>query len=344
MKNTRTSLALLGLLTGTLLASGTIFAQTGKMPAVKAGTIGQPTGKIAFLREKSLWIMDANGTNPLKIVDARNAEGRLSWAPDGRRIAFTRVGSADFKGPDMASGGGHKLYDIFLGFLDSARANNSLWWLRLTDNLGSKDPEWSGDGSTITFFRDMNARDVDAERPNYQICTMSPDGGNLEPVRKDWRNTVDQYLMNPSVNPVTGEIACVVYYEFRPQGIAILPKGRYGMPMDSAKMLAKKLEAKMSPSWSPDGKWLAYVANDMNKPGISVVSANLADHYLIFEPPPGATIRTAAPPSWSPDSKWLTFATTDGSIWISDITGNQQRRLSGPGMDDCPAWSKAMKF
>jgi Tol biopolymer transport system component len=48
-------------------------------------------------------------------------------------------------------------------------------------------------------------------------------------------------------------------------------------------------------------------------------------------------------PSFSPNSKWLTFATTDGSIWTCDITGGNAKRLTGPGLDWAPAWSKTSK-
>ena len=91
--------------------------------------------------------------------------------------------------------------------------------------------------------------------------------------------------------------------------------------------------------WSPDSKWIAYVLNDMNNPGVYVASPDFKENYLVFVPPVGASLFTISP-SFSPDSKWLTFATTDFSIWICDITGSGARRLSGPGLDSSPAWSK----
>jgi Tol biopolymer transport system component len=70
-----------------------------------------------------------------------------------------------------------------------------------------------------------------------------------------------------------------------------------------------------------------------------IASPDLKERYLVFAPPPGTSLHTVSP-SFSPDSKWLTFSTTDGSIWICDITGTGARRLSGPGDDKFSAWSK----
>ncbi|MGH8015627.1 MAG: TolB family protein, partial [Candidatus Zixiibacteriota bacterium] len=102
---------------------------------------------------------------------------------------------------------------------------------------------------------------------------------------------------------------------------------------------ARKNAKKVAPALSPDGKWLAYVLNDMNNPGIYIATPDFKEDYIVFMPPVGTSLHTIAP-SFSPDSKWLTFSTTDGSIWISDITGGGARRLSGPGMDNFPSWSK----
>jgi Tol biopolymer transport system component len=77
----------------------------------------------------------------------------------------------------------------------------------------------------------------------------------------------------------------------------------------------------------------------MENQGIFIATPDLKTKYLVAEPPVG-TYLTTATPGWSPDSKWLTYATQDGSVWIVDITGNGQRRISGPGLDSAPAWSK----
>jgi Tol biopolymer transport system component len=337
-----------------LLMAGLAFAATPKMPAAKAGTIAPPTGKIAFIRNHDIWAMDVTGANQRLITrvgvpgdERMGASGRLSWAPDGRRIAFTWSGFVDTKLP-AGEGGVHRVYDIFVAYLDSAANNNTAWWRRLTTDLGSMDPEWSVTGDRIIFAKDLNANYVNASGPNYEICSMDDDGGEYEIFRKDWQN-VSGWMKAPSVNP-RGEIAFVLYASqkqaegsmINPAGIAVLPRANMMAPIDSIARSCIKIPLAVAPAWSPDGKWLAYVNNQITDGGLYLSSSDYKDQYLVFAPPVSINMATFQP-SFSPDSKWLTFGTNDGSVWICDITGNGAKRLSGPGADMGPAWSKAAR-
>jgi WD40 repeat protein len=247
------------------------------------------------------------------------------------------------KGPDNL-GGKHKVYDIFVAFLDSADNSNTMWWNRLTSELGARDPEWQPDG-TILFYRDVNARLADAFLPNYQVCTMDALGDSEVILRKDWQN-MNEFLISPSMAP-NGDIVFVHMEKptggtYRPRGIAKLNREHFMVSLDSIRVLSGKMENYISPCFSPDGKWIAYYGNSMSEPGLYISPADFSEKYLVFTPPPGTNMQTYAP-SFSPDSKWLTFATRDGSVWVCDITGNGAQRLSGPGMDASPAWSKAVK-
>ena len=181
-----------------VLSAATVLG-VDKLPAAKAGQIGAPTGKIAFIRDKSLWMMDATGANQMKVCDAGNADGRISWAPDGKRIAFTRCGRVNLEGPDNL-GGNHKVYDIFVAYVDSAKNGNTNFWYRITDGVGSRDPEWSADGQSLIYYKDMNANFVNAFLPNYQICTMTPvESGTEELLRRDWQN-MSEFFIAPTIN------------------------------------------------------------------------------------------------------------------------------------------------
>lgn len=307
-----------------------------KLPADRAGHISPADGQIAFLRDSSLWITNVIGTGQRLIQDAGNAVDVPSWSPDNRQIIFSRKGWITLDLPDNM-GGGHTVYDLFIAYLDSAEIGNTFWYFRPTLDLGSRSVQWTTDNKLI-FEKDLNANTLNILEPNYQLIRMNPDGSEIEVLRKDYQwASPGKHLKTPSLNK-NGLWAFTVKNENKPAGMAVLHESKLNMPMDSIIMLANKNFNAAGPSWSPDGNWLAYVISNFDDNSVRIATPDLKEHFLVFEPPVSANVYGS--PSWSPDSKWLTFATTDGSIWICDITGTRVQRVTGPGQDSFPAWSK----
>lgn len=322
-----------------LVFSGILQAQSSqaaKLSPERAGKIGVPLGKIAFVRDGDLWVMDWDGKSQFKVVTAQNADGKVSWAPDGKRIVFTRKGLVDLKGPDNL-GGQHKVYDIFIAYLDSAYAKNTNWWFRITGDMGGRYPEWSKDGNKIIFTNDLNANKVNSIMPNYQTCIIDTAGRSKEMPREDYNKTELNVLM-PTIG-LDSMNAFVIYKGFNPMGVGIASLNRKTLSEKDIGEEVKLLPKATAPAWSPDGKWIAFVDAELSKQGIYIVSPDLSERFLIYKPTVGRNLQTY-PLSWSPDSKWITFATVDGSLWIIDITGNQLKQLTGPGLNLAPAWSK----
>ena len=306
-----------------------------QMPADVAGKIPPPTGQIAYIREGDVFIMNVDGTGERMACDVNNAFGRLSWAPDNKEIAFSRRGSVEVSAPD-GLGGKHRVYDLFKVIVDSVGINSD-WWERITTSMGGRYPEWSADGESILYTNDFNANFVDADFPNYQIALVGPFGGNPHALRKDYQQT-DYFSINPTAGP-DGRYAFVSLFEQKPQGLVITEPGDPMPSFEEVKKQSRQLIQAIGPSWSPDGKWIAYVYNDINKPGIYLISPDRKQKYVVYSPKGGSPPSTNSP-GWSPDSKWLTFATGSGALWIVDITGNQLKKITPAVGNLAPAWSK----
>lgn len=157
---------------------------------------------------RSLWVMNADGSDPVEIADASNVS-RPSWHPDGGSLTYSSeehgvtaihvvrsdgsddrvVYSHDAPGtyavfssafsPDgsriVFDAGTDSGYDIFVMDPDGANVE------RLTETGTDYNPSWSPDGSRILFTRQEGASESD-------IFVMGADGSHVQRLTDDGPN------------------------------------------------------------------------------------------------------------------------------------------------------------
>jgi Tol biopolymer transport system component len=182
--------------------------------------------------------------------------------------------------------------------------------------ISSVVPAWSPDGRTIAFT------------PQGRVDLVSPDGAKLGSFRPD-----DNYPSHVRWSPDATQLTLSVGGAFS-NAIFVVARDGTGLRKVFDPGFA------VAPAWSPDGRWIACVANQ----GVH------ADASYRLVSPDGKTQRLlarAAPsyvgPAWSPDSKELLYAAPDGSLHAIGVEGGGDRVVVASarrGGVEAPDWRR----
>lgn len=103
--------------------------------------------------------------------------------------------------------------------------------------------------------------------------------------------------------------------------------------------VVRNSEPIMSPSWSPDGRQIAYVSFATGRSNVIVQDLFTGQNRVVSSSP---GINGA--PAWSPDGRRLAVSLSRGGspdIWIIDLESNQRRQLTEHwSINTEPVWSK----
>jgi len=295
-----------------LLASALTIPEIATMPSLSSPVISPDGKRIVYVVSRAdmdrkvydfdLWIVNADGTNNIQLTRSIGTSNHPRWSPDGSRIAF--------------------LSDRF-------EHRNAIWTIsaaggeseRLTNEKGIiSDFEFAPDGKTIAFtMRDAagereDVRVVDADRRPSQLYLFDLAARAATQLTRG----ADSYA-NISWSPDGSQIAAqreraVKIQDFQNTDIALVSRS------GEVKMLIERPGADLVPSFSPDGKSIAFTST-------GGVSDWLLEEQINLVPAAGGTPRLYAPDyNRNPDQfRW------DGqTLWFVGPMGTTSQIFRGP--------------
>lgn len=217
-----------------------------------------------------------------------SAEYHPMASPDGQFVVFETVTNGQ--------------HDIFMALLASG---NGLSIARTPDDELS--PSWSPDSQQVVFVRETEG--------NASLYTMTPQGENLVRLTDGGGNDID-----PSWSPDGRSIAYVSDRNGN-NDLYILDVRSCetvdGISTCSSRQVTAGAGNDRWPSWSPDGRSLAFISDSNGTP--SMYTINLRNNDIVQ-----ITIGAEdARPNWSPDGARILFDSTNrdgtGGLFMYDV-------------------------
>ena len=276
--------------------------------------VWSPDGtRIAFQSDSSgdpeIWVMDADGSNPVQLTDSPGFDVYPSWNPDGTMLTFysARSGNGDVwiiesslsdtgQMPDpiqlttVMEWDGDPSWgpDGEIAFVSLRSGMRTVWLMNrdgsnqrqlLPDGRIGLSPSWDVDGKSVFFASEG------------MIWRVDTDGTNLEQVTDDLyfeRMPEENYCPNIFTAFISPDGTRLAYHSYEQGNGDIMI-----MELDTGKVsrLTKSDADEAYPSWSPDGEQIAYQSRTDDSLNIWVMNLSEMDRpekklpgFSLFQP------------------------------------------------------------
>jgi Tol biopolymer transport system component len=280
-------------------------------------------GKIAFSRAAStewpasIWVMDANGANPVARTTGATGTGDTepAWSPGGKFIAFAR---------DVTSSTEDDGDEIYI------MNANGTGLKRLTTSAGADfSPSFSPDGAKIVFSS--------TRAGNLEIYSMNTDGTGVTRLTNNAAS--DDY---PVWSPDNKRIA---FASDRAGNVEIYTMNVNG---SGVTRMTTNTASDLVPDWSPDGSKLAFASDRSGNFDIWTMNASAGAAATNVTSDPGSEDFS---PAWSPDGSLITYDGDPAENFNLDVFvvpaggGSIGALTTSTGTDEWwPAWQPLPAF
>ena len=310
----RASVKFLALLTLTFLVAALPLKHAAQSASAKQQQ-QSPNGRISYHSDQAgdpgvndIYTMDADGKHETRLTNNAADDARPVWSPQGDNIAFIS---------DRRDG-----YEIYLMNADGSNQRP----LRAADPVRAFDAEWSPDGTRLAYSDggDIYVVEVtsggggDSTAPPLNVSAGRLDGSN--DIEVSWSPDGGRLVIrNDNTNCPTG--GCTNLFTVNSDG-----SGR------AALVTAAGFDT--HPRWSPDGNFIAYVANRGESALYVIDSEGLGSEQML------SPVGSLGAPAWSPDGLRLAFTSVSGRLGVVNRDGTGLATLTDMA-DTCsdPFWS-----
>jgi TolB protein len=269
-----------------------------------------PDGKlICYAAQHNLWVVPSEGGRVRRLTTEGAVESEPVWSPDGRHVYFSSYRQSTRALWRVSSKGG-KVERVTMGGSSEACPSLSRDGKRLAYSTNSAETE-------------IVIRDVVSGR---EVVLPGLKGGNV---------------IMPAISP---DKRSIVFTSKRWGPTSSLWKQQLGASVESREpvRLTDQPGNDSHPTFSPDGKWIAYYRILGEERDIWTIPST-GGLPLRFTVDPAADIH----PAWSPDGSHLAFVSGRGGgshIWVAPV---RDGRCAGPAVQitkgelvaDAPSWS-----
>ena len=302
-------------------------------------------GAITFISERDgnpeVYVMQADGSEQLRLTANEAIESRPLWSPNNHWIAFVsqtsdvdsdilRIADDGTMQGKIAGSPGLNQQQVWspdslrLAMISDRAGTPEVWHLSVdgTDErrvtYDSKDAilgDWSPDGASLLF--------TVADPPG--IVLRNPDGVNVQ-------RLTEAEDHSPRWSPKGDAIVFVSTGEDSQQDVYIV-----NADGSERRALTQNDGDNYDPKWSPDGKQICYVSTIDGDAEIFVMDADGNNQKQLTK-----NDVDESSPVWSPDGKRIAFVSylyMEGEIFAMDPDGTNQQRLTNNSVGDYqPDW------